>query len=67
MNVLDAASKNIAVRDFKPQIIRDDQLRTILESARLTQSAKNLQPWYFIVIEERKTLDSLGGSYERRH
>jgi nitroreductase len=60
LNVLDAASTNIAVRDFKPQIIHDDQLKTILESARLTQSAKNLQPWYFIVIEERRTLDSLG-------
>ncbi len=60
MNVLDAASTNVAVRDFKLEIIHDDQLRIILESARLTQSAKNLQPWYFIVIEKRKTLDSLG-------
>jgi len=60
MNVRDAASTNVAVRDFRPEIIRSDQLRLILESARLTQSAKNQQPWYFIVIKDRKTLDNLG-------
>ena len=56
--VFDAASTNIAVRRFQPNLIRKDELKTILEAARLTQSAKNLQPWYFIVIEDR-TLDRI--------
>jgi len=59
MNVFEAASTNVAVRDFEPRIISDNELETILEAARLTQSAKNLQPWYFIIIKNRKTLDSL--------
>jgi len=57
--VFDAASTNVAIRKFQPNLIRKDELRTILEAARLTQSAKNLQPWYFIVIEDRTTLDRL--------
>jgi nitroreductase len=59
MNVFDAASTNIAVRDFQPKSISDTELKTILESARLTQSAKNLQPWYFVVIKNQKALDDL--------
>lgn len=61
MNVFDAASTNIAIRDFQPELITDAELGTILEAARLTQSAKNLQPWYFVIIKNRNTLDELAG------
>ena len=50
---------NIAIREFEPTVIVDDDLEQILEAARLTQSAKNLQPWYFIVIKDRATLDKI--------
>jgi nitroreductase len=59
MNVFDAASANIATRQFQPGLIRKEQLKMILEATRLTQSAKNLQPWSFIIIKERNTLDAL--------
>jgi nitroreductase len=59
MDVYKAASTNIAVREFKPTVISGNELSIILEAARLTQSAKNLQPWYFIVIKDRVLLDSL--------
>jgi nitroreductase len=59
MDVFEAASTNVAVRDYQPRFISDAELRTILEAARLTQSAKNLQPWFFVVIKDRKTLDNL--------
>lgn len=58
-SVYEAATTNVAIRDFKDSIISDSELATILEAARLTQSAKNIQPWYFIIIRDRKTLDSL--------
>ncbi len=59
MNVIDAITSNLAVRDFRPEIISNEHLTKILEAARVTQSAKNLQPWIFIIIEDRKTLDNL--------
>ena len=65
MAVFEAASGNIAVRDFQPELISDKELNTILEAARLTQSAKNLQPWYFVVIKERNTLDEIAGLMKR--
>lgn len=57
--VFKAVASNVAVREFKPDVVRDPELSIILESARLTQSAKNIQPWYFIVVKDRKALDSL--------
>ena len=59
MDVLKAALTNVAVREFKSEIIGDDELSIILEAARQTQSAKNLQPWYFIVIKDRRTINAL--------
>jgi len=59
MDVYEAASTNVAVREFEPKFISEGELNTILEAARLTQSAKNLQPWFFVVIKDRKRLDDL--------
>ncbi len=38
----------------------DDMVRRIVESARLTASSSNRQPWNFIVIQDRSTLRQLG-------
>jgi nitroreductase len=59
MNVYDAVLTNIAVREFTDEPIKDHDLIQILDAARLCQSGKNLQPWYFIVIRDRSTLDAL--------
>ncbi|MFX0064641.1 MAG: nitroreductase family protein [Candidatus Hermodarchaeota archaeon] len=48
-----------AVRHFKPDPIPDEILYRILNSARLAPSSKNSQPWHFIVIKNKKTLQEL--------
>ena len=47
------------VRKFKPDQIPDDIVTKILEAGRLSQSSKNSQPWYFIVIKNKETLNTL--------
>lgn len=59
MNVHEAVSTNIAVRDFKDEPVSEEHLLKILDAGRLCQSGKNLQPWYFIVIRQRQLLDAL--------
>lgn len=59
MNVFDAVLTNIAVREFTDESLKEEHLIRILDAARLCQSGKNLQPWYFIVIRDRGTLDAL--------
>ncbi|MGA2785250.1 MAG: nitroreductase family protein [Candidatus Bathyarchaeia archaeon] len=58
-HVFEAIETNIAVRKFSRRPLEDTHLLRILEAARLCQSGKNLQPWYFIVIKERSTLEVL--------
>jgi nitroreductase len=59
MNTIEAISSNVAVRDFRPELIPNGQLKRILEAGCQTQSAKNLQPWTFVVIRDRSMLTKL--------
>lgn len=65
MDVFQAIKTMRAVRQYANKLIGDDVLSRILESGRWAGSAKNTQPWHFIVIRSRRTLDGLAtcGSY----
>jgi len=48
------------IRQLKPDAVPEQAVQDILEVARWTGSARNLQPWDFIVIRDRATLQKLG-------
>lgn len=48
-----------AVRHFTGEPIPDDALRRILEAGRWAGSAKNVQPWHFVIVKEPDTLNRL--------
>src|SRR5215472_12063093 len=50
----------LAVRQFRNDPLPDEVVRQIVESAHLTASASNAQPWHFIVVQNRETLQQLG-------
>ncbi|MFQ6083719.1 MAG: nitroreductase family protein [Candidatus Aminicenantia bacterium] len=54
MSVLDAIRKRKSVRKYKSDPIPEDILLKVLEAARLAPSAKNLQPWKFILIKDEE-------------
>ena len=60
MDVFDVARTVLAVRRFQAKTVSDDLVHRIVESARLTGSSSNRQPWNFIVIQDRSTLQQLG-------
>jgi nitroreductase len=47
-------------RAFLPTEVPQQTIRNILEAGRLTPSARNLQPWHFIAIEDKSMLKQLG-------
>ena len=47
------------VRRFRPDPIPDAVVDDLLEVARWSGSARNLQPWEFVVVRERETLRRL--------
>lgn len=46
-------------RRFDGRAIPEDDLQTILEIARWTGSARNIQPWQLIVVQEKAALQAL--------
>jgi nitroreductase len=68
MDVFEAVRTALAVRRYDDRAIPDAVVRKIVESGHLTASSMNLQPWQFIVVQDRETLKRLGalartGSY----
>jgi nitroreductase len=47
------------VRHFLDKPLPEEVLMRILEAGRWTGSAKNVQPWQFIIVRQRETLDQL--------
>ncbi len=52
MEFYEAVQKRLSVRSYKPDPVPDDVLNRILEAGRLAPSAKNYQPWKFIVVKD---------------
>ena len=59
MNVSEAIRTKRAVRQFADQALPEETVLAILNAGRRAQSAKNTQPWHFIAIRERATLQAL--------
>jgi nitroreductase len=60
MDVLQAVRTLLAVRQFADKPVPADLVENIIEAAHLTASASNKQPWHFVVVQERATLQRLG-------
>jgi nitroreductase len=60
VGVFDAIRTVLAVRRYRGRPVPDDVVERIVESARLTASASNGQPWHFIVVRNPDTLRALG-------
>jgi len=59
MDVFEAIQKRKSTRRYQPTPVSKEMLEKLLEAARLSPSAKNIQPWHFIVVtdsEKRKAL-----------
>jgi nitroreductase len=54
-----------AVRQFQDRPLPDQAIRAILNAGRRAQSSKNTQPWHFIAVTDRATLEALSetGTY----
>ena len=61
MDTYDAVRTMLAVRRYQDRPVPEDVVRKIVEAGHLSGSSMNLQPWRFIVVQDRETLRQLGG------
>ncbi|MBM3943163.1 MAG: nitroreductase [SAR202 cluster bacterium] len=61
METYQCIRSRLTVRDFRPDPVPARVINKMLRAARWAPSARNRQPWQFIVIQDRDTLAKIGG------
>ena len=60
METLEAISKRACLKTrLSAREVEQDKITKILEAARVAPSARNRQPWRFIVVKDKKTIETL--------
>lgn len=68
MNVFECVRKCRTTRAYKAKEAPLGVIKRILEAGRLSPSARNQQPWHFIVIRKREVLEKIAAlSLSGRH
>ena len=62
MDAFETVRTVLAVRAFQAKAVPTEIKNRILESARLTGSGSNHQPWHFILVEDHETLQKLASA-----
>src|ERR1700733_12522560 len=60
MDAIEAIMSRKVQRAFAPRAVEDDKLMKIVEAGRHAMSARNLQPWQFIVVRDPERLKAMG-------
>lgn len=64
MSVFEAIHTQRAVRRFTDAPVDDGLVEQVIEAATRAPSARNVQPWRFIVVRERETKARLGDIFD---
>lgn len=59
--VIENIMTRTSVRSYKADPVPEDMIETMLRAGMAAPSAMNRQPWQFIVVDDRATLDTLAG------
>ncbi len=67
MELHEAIRQRRSVRVYEDRPVPQETLTTILEAARLAPSARNLQPWKFVVVTDPQLRRALGEAANGQH
>ena len=60
MDVFHCIRTRRTVREFTSEPVSDTVVLKILQAARWAPSSSNTQPWHFVVVREKATIEELG-------
>lgn len=63
-NILTVIHERRSVRDYTGEPVSMEEVHTLIKAAFAAPTSLNAQPWYFIVVTDRKTLDRLANVVE---
>jgi nitroreductase len=59
MEIFDAIFGRRSIRKFKPETVSEEKIEKILAAAMAVPSAMHQNPWHFIVVRNKKTLEEI--------
>lgn len=59
LNIFEAIYTRRSIRKFTGKVISDKELKSVLKAGFYAPSAENKQPWHFIIIKDKETLESI--------
>ena len=65
MKFIELAEKRCSIRGYTAEPVPEAMLNEILQAGNLAPTAKNLQPFHFIVVRDSGKLDDLARTYPR--
>jgi nitroreductase len=63
MELTDAILHRRSVRKFTDYIVTDEEIKKLLEAARLAQSWANTQVWEFVLVRDKGIIEKVVGTY----
>jgi len=62
MDVSEAIQKRVTIRKWKSKPVEKEKIVKVLEAGRRAPSWGNVQPWRFIVLDDRKLIEKLAAA-----
>jgi len=59
MDIFEAIKKRKSVRDYSSKAVEKEKIVQIIDSGRLAATARNVQPWHFVVSSDKDTLRNI--------
>ncbi len=59
MNTIETIAARRSIRKFTNDRVSDETIRTLLTAGMNAPSARNTQPWHFMVIKDKSTIDKM--------
>jgi nitroreductase len=60
MNETNAIKSRRSTRTYSRRQVPHDVIDDVLDCARLSPTARNIQPWFFVAVTEKETLSAIG-------
>ena len=61
-NAIETIMTRTSIRSFTDRAVSADTVEMLLRAGMAAPTAVNLQPWHFVVVNDRAKIDELGGN-----
>lgn len=61
-NAIETIMTRTSIRSFTERVVSADTVEMLLRAGMAAPTAVNLQPWHFVVVNDRAKIDELGGN-----